>query len=175
VKQHFLSISLYAVAATGLAATNIYQAPNDFVSEAFAGNPPAPKVLWLTGAVSASVNAILGHAPPAQRLRYWAAGTRSAWILEEIGKDKPITVGVVVDANRLASVKVLIFRESRGWEVHQSSFTEQFNQATLTDSRQLDRRIDGITGATLSVRAVTKLARLALYLHRQSAGAGDPP
>jgi hypothetical protein len=36
----------------------------------------------------------------------------------------------------------------------------------LTNHFLLDRRINGITGATLSVHALTRLARLALLLHR---------
>jgi Na+-transporting NADH:ubiquinone oxidoreductase subunit NqrC len=32
---------------------------------------------------------------------------------------------------------------------------------------RLDRHIDGISGATLSVNAINKLSRLALYLHQQ--------
>ncbi len=47
-------------------------------------------------------------------------------------------------------------------------FTEQFRGTLLTAENQLNRHIDGITGATLSVRALKKLARLSLYLHQQS-------
>ena len=39
-------------------------------------------------------------------------------------------------------------------------------QWTLTT--QLDRHIDGISGATLSVGAITRLASVALYLHGSS-------
>ena len=63
-------------------------------------------------------------------------------------------------------VKVLIFRESRGWEVRYPFFTDQFKGATLVTDNNLDRKIDGITGATLSVNALTKLGRIALLLHK---------
>ena len=45
-------------------------------------------------------------------------------------------------------------------------FTEQFDDASLNNnqSMELDRNIDNISGATLSVRAIKKLARLALLL-----------
>ncbi|WP_340679580.1 FMN-binding protein, partial [Paraglaciecola sp.] len=39
---------------------------------------------------------------------------------------------------------------------------------------QLNQHVDGITGATLSVRALNKLARIALYLHQQSAEPTTP-
>jgi hypothetical protein len=38
---------------------------------------------------------------------------------------------------------------------------DQFDGATLTVKDHLDRNIDGITGATLSVGAVTRIARVA--------------
>ena len=98
------------------------------------------------------------------RVRYWGEARRSAWILEEIGKEEPITVGIVINQNRIELVKVLAFRESRGGEVRHPFFIDQFKGAGLRDDRQLDRSVDGISGATLSVRALTKLSRLALYL-----------
>jgi hypothetical protein len=85
-------------------------------------------------------------------------------VLEEIGKTEPITTGIVVDQGAIARISVLIYRESRGWEVKYPFFTDQFKGATLTAMHELDRKIDGISGATLSVRALTRLARLALLL-----------
>jgi len=145
-------------------AEQVYQRPEDFVREAFGGHPPPAKVLWLTGERKKAVTRILGHPPPRLRVRYWLQGGTSVWILEEIGKERPITVGVVVENGRIRRLKVLIFRESRGYEVRHDFFARQFEGAALQDGSRLDRRIDGISGATLSVRAVTKLARLALWL-----------
>ena len=78
-------------------AERVYQQPDAFVAEAFGGQAPAPAVLWLTGELKAEVRAILDHDYPALRLRYWGEGVRSAWVLEEIGKESPITVGIVVE------------------------------------------------------------------------------
>lgn len=152
--------------ATGAAhADRVYQPPDAFVREAFGGPPPAPAVLWLSGAARETARAILGHDYSAMRLRYWGIPGRTVWILETIGKDLPITVGAVVEHERIERMRVLIFRESRGQEVESPAFVAQFDGARLTSDRQLDRRIDGISGATLSVRALTRLARLALALH----------
>jgi hypothetical protein len=63
-------------------------------------------------------------------------------------------------------LRVLIYRESRGWEVRHAFFTRQFDQAQLENGK-LDRSIDGITGATLSVEALQRAARLALWLDQQ--------
>jgi len=155
-------ISAYAL------ADSPYQSPEEFLGEAFAGSPPAPKVVWLRGAVKETAGEILGHAYPGIRIRYWGKDKRTAWILEEIGKTQPITVGIVVDAAGLESIRVLAFRESRGWEVRYPFFTDQFSGIQLTADNRLNRYIDGISGATLSVRALKKLTRLALYLHQQT-------
>jgi hypothetical protein len=140
-----------------------YQEPAAFI-EAALGETTAPKKLWLTKPLQARIKQILGHTYGTLRLRYWEKADRRVFILEEIGKEKPITTGLVVKAGKLERVKVLIFRESRGWEVKSAAFTEQFSGATLKIDSKLDRDIDGITGATLSVRAVTKLSRMALLL-----------
>lgn len=145
-----------------------------FVAEAF---PAAPEVgsIWLSGELRQAAAAILGHDYPAARLRYWRAGARTAWVLEEIGKELPITVGISVDAGRVRAVRVLAYRESRGWEVKSPAFTGQFDGARLTPDHRLDRAIDGISGATLSVRALTRLTRLALLLHGQVSAPGKSP
>ena len=92
---------------------------------------------------------------------------RTAWILEEVGKEKPITAGIVINNEKIELVKVLVFRESRGWEVRHDFFTNQFKQIALKPDHQLDKSIDNISGATLSVRAVSKLARIALLLDKK--------
>jgi len=163
-----------AVAAAGAArAEQVYQQPAAFLADAFGGDVPKPRKLWLAGATRDGAAAILGHEPDALRIRYWAHGDRSAWILDEIGKVKPITAGIVIDEGAIEHVRVLVFRETRGWEVRQPFFTDQFRGARLDGARHLDRVIDGISGATLSADALTRLARLALFLDRCASGGGD--
>ena len=96
------------------AADDVYQEPDRFVAEAFAGHPPPPQILWLTGTLREDAQRILGHAPDALRVRYWRAGARSAWILEEIGKDQPITAGFVVEAGALLTTFLLVRDVARG-------------------------------------------------------------
>lgn len=164
-----------ALLIAGHVSAETYQSPEAFLSEVFAGDVPAPEALWLTGELRSTAKEILGHEPAQLRVRYWHRNTRSAWILDEIGKEKPITTGIVVDAGRIERIRVLIFRESRGWEVRHSFFTDQFTELGLNGEHRLDGRIDGISGATLSVRALTNLARLALTLHRETPAAHVAP
>lgn len=168
-------LCLLLATATNLPAKGVYQEPDAFLKEVFNGEPPTPKVLWITRMLRDPIVEILGHSPDALRMRYWKSNQRSAWILEEIGKEQPITVGLVINDGKLETVRVLAFRESRGWEVRYPFFTDQFTGAALTDDRNLDRTIDGISGATLSVRALQKLARLALYLDTQTVPSHDAP
>ena len=79
---------------------------------------------------------------------------------------------MVVTHGRIEQVRVLAFRESRGGEVRYPFFTRQFVNVGLKDDDRLDARIDGITGATLSVSAVTKVSRLALVFHNEVVGNG---
>lgn len=154
------------LAAGGVAVGEVYQSPEAFLAETFDGDVPEASTIWLDNVLRERAADILAHPYGALRVRYWRRGERTAWILEEIGKEKPITTGLVVDGGRIERVKILVFRESRGWEVRYPSFTSQFDGAVLEDGLKLDRHIDGISGATLSVRAVKKLAALALMFHR---------
>ena len=163
---HILLMCLLCL-APAIRAENIYQTSDDFVNESFAGKPPEAEVLWLQDDLKKQLEDILDHGYEGKRVRYWKQGQRSVWILEEIGKTKPITTGIVINNKKIEVIKVLAFRESRGWEIKYPFFTEQFTQAGLTKEHQLDRSIDGISGATLSVRALIKLARIALLLDQQ--------
>jgi hypothetical protein len=161
-----LTLALGAAAA-GFVRGEVYQQPDAFVAEVF-GTVPAPKVLWLTKDIQAQAAAILGHPPAQLRQRYWSDAHRSVWILEEIGKEELITAGFVVADGRIDHVRVLVYRESRGQEVRYPSFLKQFNGAKLAQGARLDREIDGIAGATLSVGAMERMARLALFFDRMS-------
>lgn len=167
MKQTVCILFCLALPATAPAGT-VYQEPQEFITESFAGHRPKPASVWIVGEHKAAVRRIMGHDPDALRVRYWGSGQRTAWILEETGKAHPITVGVVIHRDRLERLKVLVFRESRGDEVRYPFFTDQFRGRRLTGDGRLDREINGISGATLSVRALKKVARLALYLHQQT-------
>jgi len=159
---------LIALASIGnSAAKGVYQTQTAFLDEIFAAEVPKPALIWLTGEVRKAATEILQHKPARLRIRYWAKDKHSAWVLEEIGKEQPITVGIVIKDGQIEGLRVLAFRESRGDEVRHDFFTRQFAQAKLKSNLQLTNSIDGISGATLSVRALQKLARLALYLDQQ--------
>jgi len=145
-------------------SASVYETQPEFLDRAFSGSPPEPAMLWLSGDRKTGVRQLLGHDYPALRLRYWCRDRRSAWVLEEIGKDLPITVGIIIDRGTIRDLRVLTYRESRGGEVATPAFTDQFIDAAL-DGGNLNVPIDGISGATLSVQALTRLAAMALFLN----------
>jgi hypothetical protein len=164
-KMRFLVIFISQFLPTMALAATVYETQAEFLDRAFGESPPEPKVVWLSGDRKSAVQQLLGHDYPALRVRYWCRDGRSAWTLDEVGKELPITVGVVVVNNYIESLRVLTYRENRGGEVATPSFTEQFNGSALDGDGALDTKIDGITGATLSVWALSRLANLALFLH----------
>lgn len=162
-----LGLMTFNLSADAPNSIGVYKKPDVFVKESFKQNPPKPSVLWIKGDVKKQVTQILGHKYAKLRVKYWKQGARTVWILDEIGKEKPITTGIVINNNRIEKVEVLVFRESRGWEVKYPFFTNQFIQVALKSlvDTHLNKHIDGVTGATLSVNALKVQTRMALYLH----------
>lgn len=142
-----------------------YLSQSAFLVQAFPGQTPQATTIWLKSEQKAVAESIFGHPYQGLRVRYWAASESTAWILEEVGRERPIRIGVVIDQAQIRQVSILAFEESRGWEVRYPFFTDQFAGVSSGGAQTLDKHIDGITGATLSVRAVTGVARWALYLN----------
>jgi hypothetical protein len=166
-------IAITSLASFTVSAKGVFQSGPDFFAEAFAPLQGEAKVLWLTPEIRRQAAAIVDHSVRGLRVRYQQSETdsktkskiKSAWILEEIGKEMPITIGIVVEDNAIQQVKILAYRESRGGEVRYPAYTNQYRGATLREDYRLSKNIDGITGATLSVWAVNKATALALYYH----------
>lgn len=137
------------MARAGESLWTTYQTPEAFIAEAFKGNPPPPKVA----------------SGPAGPVHYWRANGRSAWIIEDLGKQgyQLTTAGFIVKNGAIESAKVLVYRESRGEQVAEPSFLQKFLGARLAGG-QLDRNIDNISGATLSVQMMQRMARTVLAL-----------
>ncbi len=73
-----------------------------------------------------------------------------------IGKDQPITFLVAIDpADQLKDVDILVYREPYGGEVAYEAWRKQFRGKTAADSLRVGREIRNISGATMSVHAVT--------------------
>lgn len=171
-----LAIALFfsgAVFSTAVLGKGVYQTTPEFITDVFSPEESQQEYLWLTPELKASAGDIMKHSVRGLRVRYWRLGVKTAWVMEEIGKELPITIGVVINQGSVEQVKILAFRESRGWEVRYPAFTAQYLGAQMTPDKKMDTHVDGITGATLSVRAVTKIATLALFYHQEVIAAQD--
>ena len=83
-----------------------------------------------------------------------------AQVRNVIGKDQPITFLVAIDPDgRLRDVDVLVYREPYGGEVAYESWRRQFRGKRAGDPLQVGHDIRGISGATISVNAVTQGVR----------------
>ena len=143
----------------------VYVSQVDFIASNF-DEKPVIRNIWLNDEHQSMASKLLGHRYAGLRIRYWRDGEKTAWILGEVGKERPITIGVIIDKNVIDKVVILEFRESRGGEIRHPFFTRQFTGLFLKENMRLSARIDGITGATLSVRAVSNVSRYVLYLHK---------
>jgi len=87
-----------------------------------------------------------------------------------LGKDQPITFLVAIDpTERLKDVDILVYREPYGDEVAYEPWRRQFRGKSAGDSLRVGKEIRSISGATISVHAVTlgvrrMLAQLTAWL-----------
>ena len=81
----------------------------------------------------------------------------------EIGRMEPITFMTFLKANgEVQSVEILVYRETHGSEVRERRFLEQFENTRPAQPLIVGQGVRNISGATLSVRAVTLGVRRAL-------------
>ncbi|BFM14363.1 hypothetical protein R50073_05460 [Maricurvus nonylphenolicus] len=171
MKKLILLIWIGLMSFDALAQRGKFLTTEDFHQLAFPNQEMKWQALWVNKTLRVDMEKILNHSVRGLRIRYWGHENRTAWIFEEIGKELPITVGVVVDGDSIDQVHIMEYRESRGGEVRYPFFTKQFIGVKLEQKEErvkLDSHIDGITGATLSVRALKKIATLALFCHQQT-------
>ena len=155
----FIVISYNASAEDGLISKE------QFIEKAFGKKDASKGRLIFKEEVKTTAQKIMGSKYKKVLMRYWIEGNRTAWILNRIGKVKPITAGFIIENCKIVSVHVLVYRESHGWEVKYPSFRDQFKGIGMKNEYKLDKGIDGISGATLSVNSMRIMTRLALAMH----------
>jgi Na+-translocating ferredoxin:NAD+ oxidoreductase RnfG subunit len=86
-----------------------------------------------------------------------------AVVREVRGKDQAITFLVATDSlDRLRDVDILVYREPYGGEVAYDAWRRQFRGKSALDRLEVGKDIRTISGATISVNAVTLGVRRAL-------------
>jgi len=120
------------------------------------------KKVWLSDTQKAAIQKIMGDQIKYDERRvthYFGldgAGKPIGAVVigNEIGRSYPITFMVVINLDgTVKDVEIMVYREPHGWEVRFESFLSQFFGRDASDPFG---DINNITGATLSVRSMTK-------------------
>jgi hypothetical protein len=136
----------------------------DFLDQTFKSETPKPKRFWANKETQQFIKTQFNPSQIKLSYRYWQNDETTVWILDELGKERDITTAIVIKNDKIAKVQVLIYRESRGGQVQNNRFTQQYNNKTSTNN--FTKEIDSISGATLSVNALNKQVRMALWLNQ---------
>ena len=130
------------------------------------GAGPPPKVVASVKRIfgsGASAFAVTVDSTSAYRITRGDSLLGFAVVRDVKGKDQPITFLVATDtADRLRDIDILVYREPYGGEVAYEAWRRQFRGKSSDDALQVGRDIRTISGATISVNAVTLGVRKAL-------------
>jgi len=142
----------------------IFQPVESFIEKTFNSDPPEKELLWIKKDLKSKISRLTRQPFEDLTIPYWREGGRTAWILNELGKEQPITIGVVVYQGKIQSINVLVYREKEGMEVRYPFFTGQFTGSALTRRGTLNSRIDSLSGATFSSKALIRASIISLIL-----------
>ena len=122
----------------GHAYTKQSEAETSFLNETFNGNVPKKQRLIVKGEAKDQIKSIMGNKYKKRLFSYWQNDTQQVWILNSIGKYKPITAA---------------------FSIH---------DAKIDSALKLNTKIDNISAATLSVNSMKRMAKMALLLSKLS-------
>ena len=140
----------------------------DFLNKVFNNQIPKKERIIVKGENKEKIKAIMGNNYKKRLFSYWRNNTEQVWILNSIGKYKPITAAFITDNCKVKSSHVLVYREQHGYEIKYPTFLLQFKETEMDKTLKLNAKIDNISGATLSVNSMKRMARIALLLSKLS-------
>jgi len=165
-----------------LLAGTVYHTDEEALALAFPeATRLALRTLELDEAARARISEEVGY-PIRERVVVLHEGWRGqellgrAYILEEIGKTLPFRFLVAIRPDgTVDQVLLLTYREPRGFEIERDAFRGQYRGKSLADPIRRGADIRNVSGATLSVDALSRGVRRALAIDRALAhGAGGP-
>ena len=166
VKSLFIFSIIFIV--NNNAFTKLLEEENNFLSSQFNNEIPKKKRLIIKKDTKALLQKIMGDKYNKRIFSYWQKDNSTIWILNSIGKYKPITAGFVIQDCKIKSSHVLVYREQIGYEIKYPNFLLQFTDAELNSNMDLNIRVDNISGATLSVNSMERMAKTSLLLNKLS-------
>ena len=164
----FFTIIIALTIFNNSAIAKISQQEKVFLDKIFKDNMPEKQRIILKSNNMDQMKKIMGHKYKKRIFSFWKNDNNQVWILNSIGKYKPITAGFVIDNCRIKSSHVITYREQHGYEIKFPSFLLQFTNAEIDSSIDLNVKIDNISAATLSVNSMKRMARAALLLNKLS-------
>lgn len=164
----FFIIIFTTLLISNFANTKLHKQEKIFLDKIFQNDLPEKKRIILKSDAVNHMKKIMGHKYKKRIFSYWQKEDNQVWILNSIGKYKPITAGFVIDNCKIKSSHVLVYREQHGYEIKFPSFLLQFTNAQIDNSIDLNVKIDNISAATLSVNSMKRMARAALLLNKLS-------
>ena len=88
-----------------------------------------------------------------------------AYLDNVLGKSQPITFVVLFNADgTIVNSHIVKYREPIGGEVSHKNWLNQFSGRTKDSTFKIGRDINGISGATISVNAVTRGIQRSLFI-----------
>ena len=163
-----LKILIFTYFLTGYMHAKQSEAETSFLSETFNGNVPKKQRLIVKGEAKDQIKSIMGNKYNKRLFSYWQNDTKQVWILNSIGKYKPITAGFAIQNCSVKSAHVIVYREQHGYEIKYPFFLTQFTDAKIDSTLKLNTKIDNISAATLSVNSMKRMAKMALLLSKLS-------
>ena len=146
-----------------LFATDIKTSCEEYLSDQF---PVAVEfnmhILKLTEDIKKTVQTKVKQKFYRDKLYYWniSQGDSTiayAFLDNVIGKSMPITFLVILNINGdIIRSNVIKYREAYGGEVDNKGWLRQFENRNNNSSYEISKDIDGISGATISVKSMSK-------------------
>lgn len=100
-------------------------------------------------------------------IRYWQEGRRRVWLIRGRGRSRPLEAAFCIERGAIIDARVLVYQESRGHQAAAPGYLRHFRNVRLVENA-LSRRVDVVSGATITSRVLAEMARLALLLDRAS-------
>ena len=176
VRRPALGVALLVTAFSG-ARAKVLVTPEEAVREAFAGAPAEKRTDYLDETQTAAIARLAGSPPSSRIIISYRASKDgrplgTAYLETHIVRTLPESILVVLDPQgRVSKVEILSFDEPDQYRP-KPRWMEQFAGRALDPDLSLSKGIRGVTGATLSSRAITEAVRRVLATHRVlSAGA----
>ncbi len=106
----------------------------------------------------------LGYEYPLGLIIYRRNNNTAAWQIATKGKHGLITSLFIIKEGQIIDCRVLSSKEVRGKQIAKKRYLKQFTGLSLLKPNKLSKRVDGISGATTSSKAMMHAAILALRL-----------